>query len=78
MFYVYILYSHSTSKHYIGQTNNLQNRIERHNNGESISTKSGLPWELLYFCEVATRPEAIKLELKIKKRGAKRFLEDIK
>jgi putative endonuclease len=43
-----------------------------------LSTKYGIPWELVktFMCE--TRSEAILLEKKIKKRGAKRYLEDLK
>ncbi len=43
MYIVYILYSQSTSKYYTGQTDNLENRLKRHNSGLSLSTKSGKP-----------------------------------
>jgi len=49
----------------------------RHNSGLSLSTKSGKPWELIYQIPFSTRSEAMHIELKIKKRGAKRYLEDI-
>jgi putative endonuclease len=77
MYKVYILYSKSCSKHYIGQTDNLENRLFRHNSGLSLSTKSGNPWELIYQIQLPTRSEAMLLERKIKKRGTKRYLEDI-
>ncbi len=38
-YFVYILWSNSTQKFYCGQTNNLQNRLFRHNAGESTYTK---------------------------------------
>ncbi len=76
MFTVYILYSESIQKYYTGQTQNLENRIAEHNSGETKSIKNGIPWNIIYTIEVPTRKEAMQLENKIKKRGAKRFLED--
>ena len=76
MYIVYILYSESTSKYYTGQTDNLENRLTRHNSGLSLSTKYRKPWGLIYHIGFLTRPEAMDLEQKIKKRGAKRYLLD--
>ena len=76
MFYVYILYSENKNKFYVGQTNNLEDRIKRHNAGHEISTKNGVPWKIVIHFELESRLEAIALESKIKKRGAKRYLLD--
>jgi len=40
------------------------------------STKGGSPWELVLQIEVSNRSEALILEKSIKKRGAKRYLDD--
>ena len=74
---VYILFSEIRSRYYIGQTINIAERLERHNGGRVISTKSGVPWDLVYQIPVSDRSHALRLEQKIKKRGAKRFLEDL-
>ena len=76
-FVVYILYSETTSKYYTGSTQNLANRLKEHNGGETSSIKNGIPWILVWQTEYQTRAEAMALEIKIKKRGAKRFLEDL-
>jgi putative endonuclease len=76
-FVVYILYSKTTSKHYTGSTQDLTNRLLEHNNGETKSIKNGIPWVVVWRAEFQTRAEAMALETKIKKRGAKRFLEDV-
>ena len=78
MFYVYILFSTIKSKYYVGQTANIDDRLNRHNSGYSLSTKSGIPWQLITSFTCNTRSEALLLEKKIKKRGAKRYLQDIK
>ena len=77
MYTVYIIYSTSKSRYYVGQTNDIDDRIKRHNNKESISTKNGTPWKLIYGTNLQTRSEAVLLETKIKKRGAARYLQDI-
>ena len=77
MFFVYILYSDSKDKYYVGQTNNIEDRFFRHNSGFVKSTKSGLPWNLVRFFEVPARSDAMLLEKKIKGRGAKRYLADL-
>ena len=76
MFFVYILFSESLGRYYVGQTNNLDDRLIRHNSGLVKSTKIGIPWGLVCFFEVSTRSEAMLLEKKIKGRGAKRYLEE--
>ncbi|MCF3107263.1 GIY-YIG nuclease family protein [Niabella sp. CC-SYL272] len=72
----YILYSESLKKYYVGSTVDLADRLRRHNNGEGKFTKKGMPWELIWSNVFASRSEAVSLEMKIKKRGIKRFLED--
>ncbi len=76
-FFVYILYSTKLEKYYVGSTHNLEDRLHRHNTGQSTFTKTGTPWNLVHNIEMVTRAEAVQLEMKIKKRGAKRFLQDI-
>jgi len=77
MFLVYILYSSTKEKFYIGQTNNIEDRLRRHNSEQSLSTKNGAPWKVVYTIQLNSRSEAMNLETKIKKRGAKRHLQDI-
>ncbi|MEK6570515.1 MAG: GIY-YIG nuclease family protein, partial [Bacteroidota bacterium] len=48
-FYVYVLRSLKDGKLYIGQTNNLQERLLRHNHGRVKSTKGRRPLQLIYF-----------------------------
>ncbi|MDH4092941.1 MAG: GIY-YIG nuclease family protein [Cyclobacteriaceae bacterium] len=71
---VYILFSVSCYKFYTGQTQDFDNRLAEHNRGETPSIKSCIPWKLVWLKEVETRVEALKLEKKIKSRGANRFL----
>ncbi|MBI4931952.1 MAG: GIY-YIG nuclease family protein [Bacteroidetes bacterium] len=77
MYKVYILHSKKINKYYVGSTQDLNDRLKRHNEGRSVYTKKGLPWELMQHFDCMTKSEAVQLENKIKKRGMKRYLEDI-
>lgn len=66
MYQVYILYSESFDKYYIGQTNDIIERLKRHNNGYVKSTSNYLPWKLIGFIEKQNRSEAMNLETKLK------------
>ena len=57
---VYILFSENTLKYYTGQTDNLENRLHRHNSGLSISTKSGKLWTLIYQIQIENRSLAVQ------------------
>ena len=74
--FVYILYSRSKQKYYVGQAQNADERLDRHNRGIVPSTKYGVPWVQVWSKELNNRSEAVLLEKKIKGRGAKRFLEE--
>lgn len=49
MYYVYILYSKKLDKFYIGYTEDLKERVRRHNAGLSIFTNTGRPWILVHY-----------------------------
>lgn len=65
-FYTYILQSESDGKLYIGQTSDLEKRIDRHNSGGSRYTKRKGPWILIFSIDFETRTEAILMERKLK------------
>ncbi len=76
MFYTYILKSLKDGKYYYGQTNNLENRIKRHNNGKEKSTKGRIPFVLHYFEEYKTRGEAVKREFFFKTINGYNYLKE--
>lgn len=51
MYYVYLLISEKDKLLYIGYTNNLKNRLLKHNNGFVRATKNRRPLKLIY-CEI--------------------------
>lgn len=79
MFYAYILKSKNHGRYYIGSTNNLIDRLRRHNAGLNKSTRTGVPWEMIYSETFDTRQAAYNRELKIKSyKGGEAFKRLIK
>ncbi|WP_317133053.1 GIY-YIG nuclease family protein [Flavobacterium ustbae] len=75
MHYLYILYSSSSQKFYIGETSNIDERTLKHNNHSYSNsfTKIARDWEIVlsFICE--NRDEALYLESFIKKMKSKIF-----
>jgi putative endonuclease len=59
MYFVYILYSEAFDKFYIGQTNNISIRLERHNAKKEKYTAPYVPWVIRCVIEKQTRSEAM-------------------
>ena len=74
-FYVYILYSQTIDQYYIGHTENIADRIFRHTNSGSKSTKKANDWEVKYTEEFISRQEAMKRELSIKNKKSRKYIE---
>lgn len=66
MFFVYFLKSRKDGTFHIGQTNNIENRIGRHNKGLIKSTKNHVPFHLIYIENHNTRREAMLREKYLK------------
>ena len=77
MWYVYILYSKRLDKYYTGITDNLEWRLERHNQGWGRFTKGGIRWELVYFEKYPNKSEALKREKEIKSRKSRKYIENL-
>ena len=76
-FTVYILQSKQMGKYYTGYTSrNIEERMVYHLSEHKGFTSKAKDWEIVYTEEIATKSDAMVLEKKIKKRGAKRFLQD--
>ena len=75
MFVVYILYSVSSDKYYIGSCEDLSLRINQHNTGRNISTKNGLPWIIRYTEQFETRIEALRREKEIKNKKSRKYID---
>ena len=65
-FFIYILKSEVDGSFYIGQTQDLAKRLEKHNKGLNRSTKNKRPWKIIFSKTFSTRSEAYKTEQYLK------------
>lgn len=73
-FYVYVLQSLKDNKRYIGYTKDLRKRLEEHNLGKNISTKSRRPLKLIFYEACLNEEDAKRREKYFKVTGGRRFL----
>ena len=77
MYFVYIICSKITRKRYIGQTNNLERRLNEHNIRQNRFTSGKGPWEVVYQESFETRTEAMRREKFFKSGKGREFLKNI-
>jgi putative endonuclease len=79
MFLVYAI-KNNKGKIYIGQTSDLNKRLQRHlgilkTKAKSYTYKQKGPWEVVYKEQVATREEARKRERELKSFQGRKFIK---
>ena len=79
MYFIYILYSPSSDKFYVGYTENVSKRIFMHNNPIRNSyTSKHRPWILKKTFKIGNnKTVALKVERKIKKMKSRKYLEQL-
>jgi len=77
MYFLYILKSESTAHYYIGQTQDVEERLVYHNANYSKSLKNRGPWSLVHTEEFATRSEAVRRERQVKSWKNRRMIEKL-
>jgi len=67
MYYVYLIRSiKNQDKTYIGYTNNIEQRMEKHNNGASVYSTDFKPWKLVTYIAFDDESKAINFEKYLK------------
>jgi len=80
MYSVYILYSATLEKFYIGYSGDVSSRLAYHNDvsRNSIWTKRGVPWALFLKIDHLDKSQAMKIEKYIKKMKSKQYISNLK
>lgn len=76
MYHTYVLKSSFNNDIYVGSTENIENRLHKHNSGRVKSTKGYRPWILLESKEFLTRSEAYRYEMFLKTGQQKELLRE--
>ena len=68
-YYVYLIKTLKgfINKSYVGYTNNLLNRIQKHNNNLGAKSTKGYKWEIVYKKRFYSKNKALSFEYKLKK-----------
>jgi putative endonuclease len=77
--FVYILYSESADRFYVGETCNIELRIQQHNSGfyKSAFSKKASDWNLFWSVDCKSRTQALKIEKHIKKMRNRTFYQNL-
>ena len=73
-YYVYLIKTINSkiSKSYVGYTNNISKRIEKHNTSKGAKSTKGFKWKLIYKKKFISKSKAMSYEYKLKKDRKKR------
>ena len=79
MYWTYVLYNETRNKIYIGQTQNLEIRLKRHNgilihNRNSYTAINNGNWTIIHKEEFNSRVEAIIREKQLKSQKGRKFI----
>jgi putative endonuclease len=76
MHYLYIIYSSSLNKYYVGETSNFSERIIQHNNGfyKCSYTSKANDWTTILVIDFDNISQARKAEAFIKKMNSREFI----
>ena len=76
VYYVYMLkcINEKINKTYVGYTNNLNLRLNRHNSGKGAKSTRGFMWKIIYKKKFNLKCEAMSYEYKLKKDRLKRTI----
>ena len=74
IYYVYLIKTINSrlSKTYVGYTNNLRNRLDKHNSNKGARSTKGFKWVLIYKKKFISKSKAMSYEYKLKKNRKKR------
>ena len=75
VYYVYLIKTQKgfINKSYVGYTNNLTERINKHNSNLGAKSTKGYKWEIVYKKKFYIKNKALSFEYKLKKDRNKRL-----
>ena len=74
-YYIYILYSRKVDRYYVGETENIDNRLNAHLTGISTYTSMADDWKVVYSESFGSRNAAIRREKEIKRKKSRKYIE---
>ncbi len=80
MHFVYIIYSDKLNRYYVGETEQLDLRLEQHTTGffKNSYTAKTTDWKLHLVINCENRTKARKIEMHIKRMKSIKYIQDLK
>ena len=74
-FYVYLIKTTKgfKNKSYVGYTNNIKNRLIKHNSNKGAKATKGYKWEIVFVKKFKSKIKALSYEYKLKKNRNERL-----
>ncbi len=77
LYFVYIIFSETLNRFYVGHSDDVDRRLTEHNTGRSRYTKAGMPWTLKHVEQYETRTAAMNREYEIKSRKSRKYISKL-
>ena len=74
-FFLYILFSESINKYYVGSTSNIEERLKKHLSNHKGFTSRVKDWQVVYFEKFENKSLAAKREKQIKSWKSRKMIE---
>ncbi len=76
---VYIIYSEKIDKFYIGITTDIQNRLDKHNNGFYSNSFSSCAkdWQIFHTIDCKSKHQAYRVEKHIKNSKSRTYIDNL-
>ena len=76
LYYVYSIQSvNNPNRYYIGSTDNISIRLQKHNSGKSSYTSKFKPWQLMFFIAFPDKQHALRFEKYLKSGSGRAFIK---
>ncbi len=72
---VYVLQSKKDGALYVGYTKDIHSRLNLHNTRQVASTRSKVPWKLIYLESYISQKDAMRRELYLKTGWGRRYIQ---
>ena len=77
MYFVYILYSTAKDKYYVGCTNQLEERVRKHNSNHKGFTGGVGDWKVVHKESYELKSKGLGREKEIKNKKSRKYIEKL-
>jgi len=77
VYYIYVIQSQKRKIIYVGYTNDLRERLKKHNSGKVFSTQFYKPFKLIYYEAYYNKQDAFEREKFLKSGWGKNYIKRV-